>query len=218
MALEIMLSNGKEFYHDLRHDLESIFYVLIWLCSHMEGPETERSDPHSLPIREWCSMNVNLRKLGLIKLSHIADFEDSILGHFTPYWHDFKPYVRQMAEEFWPSTYQKPNNMTSKKMLKILKAAITVMKEVPSESGGPDISVSQSESGDLDTSVSQSYAVLNSKRNRQGQDVAVVSKRMKTSKSHMAVQDFGIWKESVMVPNSDAMYGSAPSTSFTTSF
>lgn len=214
MALEIMLSNGRGFCHDLRHDLESIFYVLIWVCSHMEGPETERSDPHSLPIREWCSMDVNLRKLGLIKLSHIADFEDSILGHFTPYWHDFKPYVRQMAEEFWPTTYQKPNNMTSESLLKILKAAIAAM---PSESSGPDISVSQSGGGDLDAPVSRSYAVLDNKRNRQGQDVAVVSKRVKTRMRLMAVQDYGIWKESVMVSNSDAMYGSSTSTSFTRS-
>jgi Fungal protein kinase len=207
MALEIMLKSGNKFSHDLRHDLESVFYVLIWVCSHMEGPETERSDPHSLPVREWCSMNVNLRKLGLIKLSHLADFEDSILRHFTPYWNDFKPYVRQLMDAFWPTTFQKSNSMTSEKMLEILKDAITNMKDAEE----------QFESGVVDTSVSQSYAVLNSKRNRQGQDVAVVSKRMKTSKSPMTVLDFGIWKESVMVPESDAMRGSLSSTSFTTS-
>lgn len=167
----------------------------------------ERSDPHSLPIREWCTMNVNLRKLGLIKLSHIADFEDSILRHFTPYWNDFKPYVRQLAEVFWPTTYHKPNSMTSEKMLQILNDAIVNMKDAEE----------QFESGSVDTSVSRSYAVLNSKRNRQGQDVAVVTKRMKTSKNPTAVQDFGIWKESILVPDSDAMRGSVSSASFSTS-
>ena len=222
MALEIMLSNGKKFCHDIRHDLESIFYVLIWVCSHMEGPEIERSDPHSLPVREWCTMNDNLRRLGLIKLSHIADFEDSILKHFTPYWKDFKPYARKLMDAFWPTSFQKPNSMTSKLMLEILEDAIANMKdsEEQSERGGVITNMKdleeQLESGGVDTSVSRSYTILNSKRNRQGQDVVVVSKRMKTSRNTMLVQDYGIWKESVMVPDSDAMR-SVSSTSFTTS-
>jgi hypothetical protein len=173
----------------------------------MEGPDMERSDPHSLPIREWCTMNANLRKLGLIKLSHIADFEDSILSHFTPYWKDFKPYVRQLVEAFWPTTYPKPNSMTSEKMLQILKDAIANMKDAEE----------QLESDSLDTPVSRSFEVLNSKRNRQGQDVALVNKRKKTSQNAMVVQDFGIWKESIMIPDSDAMRGSVDSSaSFST--
>jgi hypothetical protein len=149
-------------------------------------------------------MNFDLRKLGLIKLSHIADFEDSILRHFTPYWDDFKPYMRQLMKEFWPTTFQKPNSMTSEKMLNILTNAIAHMKDAEV----------QSESGDLGKSVSRSYAVLNSKRNRQGQDIAVVSKQMKTGKSPITVQDFGIWKESVLISDSDAMRGSVLSSSF----
>jgi len=96
--------------------------------------------------------------------------------------------------------------MTSGKMLEILREAIDDERvaEVQPESGGINVL-------NVDTSVSQSYAVLNSKRNRQGQDVAAVSKRMKitpglsaASKSPVTVQDFGIWKESVIVPDSDA--------------
>ena len=156
-------------------------------------------------------MNVGLQKLGLIKLAHIADFEDSILRHFTPYWDDFKPYVRRLRSAFWPTSFQAPNDMTSGKMLEILREAIDDEKfaEVQPESGG------------LNTSVSQSYAVLNSKRNRQGQDVAAVSKRMKiapgpsvASKSPVTVMDFGIWKESVIVPDSDAVLSTPPPQSF----
>jgi hypothetical protein len=207
MALEIMLSGGKKFCHGIHHDLESIFYVLIWVCSHMEGPEIECSDPHSLPIREWLNMNVSLRKLGLIKLSHLADFEDSILKYFTPYWNDFKPYAKQLLSAFFPTNYQK-SEITTERMLAILSEAVNNMENVEAqdESGEP---------GDINNppAISQSYAVLNSKRNRLGQDVAVVTKRMRTApgpgvsaasnKPMMAVQDFGIWKESLMVPYSE---------------
>ena len=125
-------------------------------------------------------------------------------------------------DAFWPTSFQKPNSMTSKLMLEILEDAIANMKdsEEQSERGGVITNMKdleeQLESGGVDTSVSRSYTILNSKRNRQGQDVVVVSKRMKTSRNTMLVQDYGIWKESVMVPDSDAMR-SVSSTSFTTS-
>jgi hypothetical protein len=199
MALEIMLKNGKTFYHDLRHDLESIFYVIIWVCCHMEGPEVERKDPYFLPVREWCNMNHSLRKLGLIKLSHLANFDDSILQHFPPYWHDFMPYMRQLKTAFWPESFETPNRITSEKMLSILKEASANVKDVGSQSDTTS------------STVLQSYVLLDSKRSRQGQDAALVSKRPKTASkvasaggSRMHVQDPGsIWMESVMIPNSD---------------
>jgi hypothetical protein len=203
MALEIMLKGGGTFVHDIRHDLESIFHVIIWVCCHMEGPEVERSDPFRLPVREWGNMSFKLHKLGLIKLSHFANFEDSILKHFTPYWHDFKPYIRQLKSAFWPESFEKPNCMTSERLLSILKDAAANVQDMGVQSGS---------SG---STVLQSYVLLNSKRSRQGQDIALVSKRPKIASvvpaagaggSHTHVQDLGIWEESVMVPNSDAVY------------
>jgi hypothetical protein len=193
MAQEIRLKDGKKFCHDICHDLESIFYVLIWVCCHMDGPEMERNDPFSLPIREWCNMNSKLHKVGLIKLSHLANFEDSILKHFTPYWADFRPFMRRLKSAFWPTSFETPNSITSEKMLKILREAADKVQD-------------KVQSGGLDSMVLQTYALLNSKRSRQGQDVAVVSKRSKTA-SVMAgaggsLQD-GIWKESIMMPISD---------------
>jgi hypothetical protein len=196
MALEIMLRGGKNFRHQLHHDLESIFYVLIWVCCHMEGPEVERDDPYSLPIREWCNMNLKLAKIGLIKLSHLANFEDSILKHFTPYWQDFKPFMRELKSAFWPESFETPNSITSDVMLSILKKAAASIHEV--QSGGVDTTPAP---------VVQSYVLLNSKRSRQGQDTAMVSKRPRaavtgTSKGRMSVQDSGIWKESIMIEDS----------------
>jgi hypothetical protein len=166
----------------------------------MEGPEVERSQPFSLPVREWCNMNLKLRKLGLIKLSHLANFEDSILKHFTPYWDDFKPFMRRLKFAFWPESFETPNCITSQTMLSILKEAAAKVQDTGAQSGTPG------------STVLQSYVLLNIKRSRQGQDVAEVSKRPKTAPvmasaggSHTHVQDLGIWKESVMMPNSDTV-------------
>jgi hypothetical protein len=195
MALEIMLNDGKKFCHDIRHDLESVFYVLIWVCCHMDGPEMERSNPFLLPVREWCNMNFKLRKLGLIKLAHLANFEDSILKHFTPYWTDFKPFMRKLRSAFWPGSFEIPNSITSEEMLKILREAANEVKDKEVQSS-------------LDSPVLQNYALLNSKRNRQGQDAAVVSKRPKTasvvaSAGGSRMQE--IWKESISLPISDTV-------------
>ena len=191
MALEIMLNGGKKFRHELRHDLESIFYVLVWVCCHMLGPEVERHDAHGLPIREWCNMGSNLRKLGLVKLSHIADSEDSLLGHFTTYWNDFKPFIRSLITAFWPNGFRNPNSITSEKMLMILREALSAVQET------------EVQCDDMNSPMLQSYVILNNKRHRQGQDVAIVSKRLRSggrsSKSQSVVQDFGVWKETIMV-------------------
>jgi hypothetical protein len=142
-------------------------------------------------------MNLKLDSLGLLKLSHLANFDSSILKHFTPYWEDFKPYMRELKSAFWPTSFETANCITYDRMLSILKDAKAHVQEVDVQSGG------------LDAPVLQSYVLLNSKRSRQGQDVAVVSKRSKTftaassSRSRMNVQDYGIWKESIMVPISD---------------
>jgi hypothetical protein len=203
MSLEIMLKGGNSFYHDIRHDLESIFYVLIWVCCHMEEPEVERSDPYSLPIREWSNMNLKLHALGLLKLSHLASFEISILNHFTPYWDDFKPFMRDLKSAFWPSgeSFERPNRITCETMLSILRDAAAKVQEM---------GVQPVQSGSSGPTVAQSFVLLNSKRSRQGQNVAAVSKRPRTTSvvasaggSQTHVQDSGYWKESVMVSNSD---------------
>lgn len=197
MALEIMLKDGKTFFHDIHHDLESIFYVLIWVCCLMDGPEVECSDPFFLLVREWCNMDLKLHKLGLIKLSHLANFEGSILDNFMTYWHDFKPFMRQLKSAFWPKSFETPNCITSEKLLSILKEVAANVQDIWVQSGDPG------------PAVLQSYVLLNSECSRQGQGVALVSKRPKTASvagtggSHTHVQDLGIWKESVMIPNSD---------------
>lgn len=193
MALEIMLKDGMSFRHDFRHDLESIFYVLLWVCCHMEGPEVERNNPFVLPLREWTNNKLKLHDLGLLKLSHLANFEDSILKHFTPYWDDVKPFMKQLKSAFWPESFETPNRITAEKMLSILKEAVANVQ---------DMEVDYDNTG---SSSSQSYVLLGtSKRRGADQDVAMSSKRNKSVSDaggcHTHVRDLNIWKESVMVP------------------
>lgn len=176
MALEIMLQEGKDFIHELRHDLESLFYVIIWMCNHMTAAGVERelakgNIPH---IRGWCDMSLSLRQLGHLKLAHIMDAERIILAEFTPYWEDFKPFTRRLLAEFFPVNPAAPNKITSETMVAILKEALSAVKE-PKPLG--------SKRSDREPRlVRQVYTTLaGTKRDRLGQNVVLVSKRIKES-------------------------------------
>ena len=60
MALEIMLQSGKDFSHELRHDLESLLYVIFWVCNHITAAGIERDlvDGNIPHIRGWCNNGV----------------------------------------------------------------------------------------------------------------------------------------------------------------
>jgi hypothetical protein len=75
MTIEVLLENGKTFHH---HDLESVLFVIIWICSRLEGPNIERQDVAHLAIQKW-SKELDLRSLGHLKQAHIDDAEQTIL-------------------------------------------------------------------------------------------------------------------------------------------
>ncbi|KAF8240153.1 hypothetical protein L208DRAFT_1234557, partial [Tricholoma matsutake] len=123
MAIEILLEKGKTFHHHLQHDLESILFVIIWICSHMEGPEIKRKDVAHLTIQKWSNMESDLRLLGHLKQAHIDDAERTILPEFTKYWEDFKPFVLKLIRAFFPERASKPNSIDPDTIVAILEAA-----------------------------------------------------------------------------------------------
>ena len=175
MALKIMLKSGENVVHELRHDLESLLYVILWVCDHMTAPGVERdlSDKKPPFIRAWCNMGLTLQDLGHLKLAYIVDAERTILDDFTSYWKGFKPFARRLLAEFFPVSAANPNKITSKKMLEILKESLSVVKE-------PELRASDRHKETR--TVTQAYATLaGSKRDRQGQNVVLVSERTKQS-------------------------------------
>ena len=129
MAIEILLEKGRTFHHCLRHDLESLFFVIIWICSHMEGPEVERKDAANLVIRKWSNLESSLKDLGHIKLAHIDDMVRTILPEITSYWEDFKPFIWELKQAFFPVRSADPNCITPEKMTEILKRALDTVQE-----------------------------------------------------------------------------------------
>ena len=86
MAVEILL-NGENVPHHPTHNLESIFYMLIWICTMYEGPRNQervfRNKDH-LPIFLW--YNNTLGGLGFnsnAKSRHCLYWDHSICEFLT---------------------------------------------------------------------------------------------------------------------------------------
>ncbi|EJD02666.1 uncharacterized protein FOMMEDRAFT_167854 [Fomitiporia mediterranea MF3/22] len=105
MALEMLeeeSSNGVP--HAYYHDLESIFYVLCWICTSQEGPNnTERDcrtfDFNKSEVAKWTGAGMENRSSDFIQLRKAATVENrswfikKVVRQFAPYFEPIKDCV-----------------------------------------------------------------------------------------------------------------------------
>jgi len=77
--------------HRVIHDLESLFFVLLFICTHLDGLHNSVADPS--PMHSWLTMS-NLRDLGYLKLdSMLGHFEKGVLTYISSYFDPLKPHL-----------------------------------------------------------------------------------------------------------------------------
>ena len=91
--------------HHVVHDLESVFFVLLFICTHLDGPYNTICDPplygpmgkeHPSPMNHWLTINT-FSVLGHLKYSHMScHFEEVILPHISPYFEPLKLYLKAL--------------------------------------------------------------------------------------------------------------------------
>ena len=137
MAIEALLTTNGTFIHKPRHDLESILYIIIFICTFVSGPGLPIYRPEeSLPIRTWFCGD-NTKAIGSRKLANLQDYDVAILPHFTPYWHDFIPFVKDLIFACFPVSMQLPNEFQYEQVLGILKKAYDAVTEPTQTSKRP---------------------------------------------------------------------------------
>ena len=98
MAIGLLLDDGP---HTFMHDLESFFWVLLWICVHCDDDDEERNNVH--PFEDW---NYNpldelaIRKKGLI--ANETDFDRDLQKFVTPYCWDLIPCLKQLRGILFP--------------------------------------------------------------------------------------------------------------------
>jgi hypothetical protein len=82
------------------HDLESIFWVLFWICIHYNGPNQGRVVPQ---FNKWNYVNIEeLAKLKLGTVAKEAIFIKTITDTFTSYFEPLILWVNRLRKIVFP--------------------------------------------------------------------------------------------------------------------
>jgi serine/threonine protein kinase len=129
MALEVLKNaGGEQTQQKPRHDLESIFYVLLYICMKLKGPNNMKrtvEDNGGLPmtIDSWFSPGITFRDLRDKKIGQLFEFETRFINKFMPYFFDLRGCVSQLWNHIYPLRKQEDDVCvgTHKGMLSILQ-------------------------------------------------------------------------------------------------
>jgi len=129
MAIEALLRTNPNLVHKPEHDLESILYIILYMCTFFQGPGVRLDSPRlSPPMRSWFDNN-DSKEIGYLKLSHLECYNTAILPNFAPYWDDFVPFVEELIIACFPVEPCLPSNLRYKQVLEILRKAYDTVEE-----------------------------------------------------------------------------------------
>jgi serine/threonine protein kinase len=103
MAIEVLDGKG----HTYRHDLESFFYVFVWICIRYGYEGTGRQQPNKVMrpktniLRGWYTGIYT--EIATIKLGHMGknNFEN-VIAEFAPKFENLKPLARELRSGLFP--------------------------------------------------------------------------------------------------------------------
>ncbi|CAH0019280.1 unnamed protein product [Clonostachys rhizophaga] len=97
MSIGVLL--GEQ--HSFMHDLESFFWVLLWICTHYDGPHRGRVLHED---DEWNPTSPSqLAALKKGHISHEGDFLRSEKKNFTQYYQPLVPWVNRLRKVVFPN-------------------------------------------------------------------------------------------------------------------
>jgi hypothetical protein len=107
IAIELLITGVP---HRVVHDLESLFFVLLFICTHLDGPRKIHNPPlyggkkestHSSPMKAWLTMK-DIRSLGFLKNGAMIGFEENVLPHISTYFSPLKPHLIKLWRALHP--------------------------------------------------------------------------------------------------------------------
>lgn len=94
MAAEIL--RDPDTIHNIQHDLESFFYVLLYICGRYKGPNWQVADIMPEYIQSWLTSDKH-EQLGEAKSEMLSSTDETFKANYTDYFTDyFKPLACHM--------------------------------------------------------------------------------------------------------------------------
>jgi hypothetical protein len=121
--------------HRAIHDAESLIYVLLFLCSHLDGPGSVADPPlfgsgfkHPSGISSWLSAS-SLKVLGHTKFSQMtAHIGVHILPYLSTYFTSLGPHILKLWKALFPSmTFTENASHSNAKLRDLIDAFKTVL-------------------------------------------------------------------------------------------
>lgn len=109
--------------HCFMHDLESFFWVLLWICIHNSGPNESRVVQR---FEKWNYVDTEeLARLKKGEVDHEGDFINSAEENFTPYYRPLLPWVNKLRKAVFPNgrRWEKEDSGLYFRMVGILREA-----------------------------------------------------------------------------------------------
>lgn len=119
MAIGLLL--GEK--HSFMHDLESFFWVILWICIHYDGPGMSRV------VRKFEIWNyVDTEELANLKkgiIAHEGDFIHMTDEHFSDFYKPLSPWVNRLRKIVFPNggRWEEEDKGLYSRMKTMLKAA-----------------------------------------------------------------------------------------------
>ena len=125
--------------HQGKHDLESIFYILIYARTVFKGPRSlrvqqdcdlSRSTPSVLKRFDYKITRQSLKDVARLKLGHLAKFDDTILSKMVLYFNPLKPFLRSLVVAASPTRDYRYCQMSHETMIKLFNDQYHVLKRL----------------------------------------------------------------------------------------
>lgn len=111
MSISLLMNGAEGVIHEVKHDLESLFYVAIYCATMLKGPhgswrvDEDFKSYTSTPMKEWFSlggMEFSYAHMGRLKLSHMEDFDHSIIQRMDRYFSPLFPGFQALRDAAFP--------------------------------------------------------------------------------------------------------------------
>lgn len=134
MAVEILRADHA-ISQSPKHDIESFFWVLLYICMKYKGPGSKRDVDDlgqfvSFGVDLWFAHGKSFKELADMKVSQLARFDEAFIKKLDPYFHDLKECLGALKEAiFGASPYH--HNAEHDPVLRVLRNAHGKLHDEP---------------------------------------------------------------------------------------
>ena len=140
MSISLLVKGAEGVVHEPRHNLELLFYDIIYCATMLKGPHQCWQVPEdfkaysSVPVKEWFvldGLEHCYASMGRMKTGHMSHFEGTILTRMDPYFSPLSAGIEELRDAIFPhtkGTYQNPQ-INWQKMRDILNGILASLPE-----------------------------------------------------------------------------------------